>query len=321
MRLILREIKKIIKKLFFQKRLLKKENKQLLYQLNYLKKHISPKDIKPATGFIRDYQMKEIAFMQEINSILNKQNIFPILGGGGVLGLIRHNGFVPWDDDLDFDVLREDFDKIIEYAKKNWVWIEINKQGTLLAKSYDDAIKQNPGKIIAILSPYCLHVYRGTCLKDSVNVEFFILDYIKDSVNEKQIVDYKEKIISYIKKANGNVSKILSFYKQELPNSTVFTQEKTDRLYYGLGNNGLTEYKFHGFLEYSDIFPIQDAVFEGAKVKIPNKPINYLCSLYGNWEKLPSDIGISHKFEYINDYCREYNLEEVNYIEEEIQIK
>ena len=310
-----RQIKQIIKKTFFKKRILRKEIKHLQYQLNYLKNHTTPETMKPAIGFIREYQMKEIEFMKEIVSLLNKENIFPILGGGGVLGLVRHNGFVPWDDDLDFDLLREDFDRIVEYAKKNWVWIELNMVGEYLYKNYDYAIRMNPGKIIAIQSPYCLHVYRGQTLKDSVNVEFFMLDYVKENVTEEQIIQYKNTIKLYLKKDKRNIKEILAFYEQELNNSSIFTREKTNRLYYGIGNNGFTEYSFHGFLNYSDVFPIQDAVFEGANVKIPNKPENYLSSLYGEWKKLPNDVGIPHTLEDINDYCREYNLEEINYIE------
>ena len=315
MKYYIREIKKTIKRLFFKSRILRKENKQLRYQLQYLRNHTDPRTMKPAVGFVREYQMKEIAFMQEINSILNKENIYPILGGGGVLGLIRHNGFVPWDDDLDFDLLREDFDKVEKYAKKNWVWIEIDKTDGYMYKNYDDAIRKYPGKIVAIRSPYCLHVYKGTTLKDSVNVEFFMLDYVKENVTDQQIIEYKDYIASFLKKEKRNIPKILSFYEEEINNSPVFTKEKTDRLYYGLGNNGFTEYKFHGFLVYSDIFPIQDAVFEGANVKIPNKPENYLASLYGNWESLPSDVGIPHTIEDLNDYCRAYKIEEIDYFE------
>ena len=312
---LFKQMKQIIKKTFFKSRILKKEIIRLQYQLNYLKNHTNPETLKPAIGFIREYQMKEIYFMKEIITLLNNENIFPTLGGGGILGLIRHNGFVPWDDDLDFDLLREDFDRIVDYAKKNWVWIELDFVGDYLYKSYDDAIRKNPGKIIAIQSPYCLHIYKGQTLIDSVNVEFFILDYVKENVSDEQIIQYKNKFKSYLKKDKRNVKEILSFYEQELNNSSIFTREKTDRLYYGIGNHGFTEYSFHGFLNYSDVFPIREVEFEGAIVKIPNKPENYLNSLYGDWKKLPNDVGIPHTFEDINNYCREYNLEEIDYYE------
>ncbi len=312
---VLKEIKQIIKKTFFKNRILRKKIERLQYQLDYLKNHTTPETLKPAIGFIREYQMREIDFMKEIITLLNKENIFPTLGGGGILGLIRHNGFVPWDDDLDFDLLREDFEKVVEYAKKNWTWIELNKIDDYLYKSYDDSIRQNPDKIIAIRSPYCLHIYRGKSLKDSVNVEFFMLDYVKENVTDEQIIQYKNKIKLFLNKQRRNIKTILSFYEQELDNSTVFTREKTSRLYYGIGNHGFTEYSFHGFLNYSDVFPIRDVEFEGAMVKIPNKPENYLRSLYGNWKKLPNDVGIPHTIEDINDYCREYNLTEIDYIE------
>ncbi|MBQ4236121.1 MAG: LicD family protein [Treponema sp.] len=308
-----RKIKRNFKKIFCKKQILKEEISKLKYQLNYVTSHISPDAISPAIGYLRDYQLREVAFMKEILSYLNEAEIYPVLGGGGVLGLVRHNGFIPWDDDLDFDLMRDDFNRVIEYAKKNWVWVELKEMEHYYAKYYDDAIKSNPGKIIAIRTPYCLHVYRGTVLKDSVNVEFFMFDYVKDGISDEQMIAYKNKIYELINKKRRNVQEILDAYNMEFNNSSVFTKEKTDRIYYGIGNYALTEYKFHSILEYSDIFPPKDAEFEGVKVKIPNKPENSLKSLYGDWKKLPSDIGISKTIESMNEYFREYKQEAINY--------
>ncbi len=311
----IRKIKRDIKNTFCKKTILKEEINDLQYQLRYLTNHISPEKIKPATGYLREFQIKEIEFMKEIIPILNKENIFPILSGGCVLGYLRHNGFVPWDDDLDFDLMRNDFNKLIDYAKTHWLWIEIIQQDDLINRYYDDAIRANPNTIIAIRTPYCLHVFRGTSIKDCVNLEFFMFDYVKDNVNEEIMIQYKHKIHDYIHSRfnRKKIQSLLNFYENELKNSPVFTETPTKRIYYGLGNNGFTEYGYHGILNYDDIFPPKDAIFEGANVKIPNNPENAMKCLYGDWKKLPSDIGISHGIEVINEYLRDYNFEEINY--------
>lgn len=63
---------------------------------------------------------------EDIAEVCRKYNVTYMLLGGSLLGAIRHNGFIPWDDDMDLGILSSDYDRFIEafrkeYGDKYWV--------------------------------------------------------------------------------------------------------------------------------------------------------------------------------------------------------
>ena len=66
----------------------------------------------------RKIQLLELEILREVDRICRKHGIHYSLGYGSLLGAIRHNGFIPWDDDIDICLMRKDFVKFKEICKK-----------------------------------------------------------------------------------------------------------------------------------------------------------------------------------------------------------
>lgn len=75
---------------------------------------------------IKKIQENLLPILDDIIECCNKNGINWQMSGGSALGAIRHKGYIPWDDDLDINMTRSDFDKFIsafekEYGYKYWI--------------------------------------------------------------------------------------------------------------------------------------------------------------------------------------------------------
>lgn len=68
---------------------------------------------------LREIQLGELEILKKFAQICDEQGFKYFLHAGTLIGAIRHGGFIPWDDDVDVIMPREDYDKFVEYYKCN----------------------------------------------------------------------------------------------------------------------------------------------------------------------------------------------------------
>lgn len=68
--------------------------------------------------FRKQIWLKELEMFEAFRTICEKNELTYYLTGGSLLGAVRHQGFIPWDDDFDVGMPREDYEKFIKIAAK-----------------------------------------------------------------------------------------------------------------------------------------------------------------------------------------------------------
>ena len=209
-------------------------------------------------------------------NICNKYNLEYWLDFGLLLGAIRHEGFVPWDDDLDIGMIREDYDIFLEHIKE-----EIDNNG--LSDLLRISLNVNPYKPLPILQLlyYCEEV------PDTIiaGIDIFPYDFI-DDVSNCDLNTYLGVRSSVINN-NRNGMPIMDALGEYFNKFNLSYGHKKYILAGIEGARGTFAGLENIIFETKDIFPLKKAKFENVDYYIPNNPDKFLSETYGDYLNIP----------------------------------
>lgn len=317
-----------INELALQKSEFEKKNKELEEQLNEFSKQFTEyknNNDKIIEGYYENFNRLFLMFNLETKGALKNTHIMCLelldfvvnicekydltywLDYGNLLGAIRHNGFIPWDDDIDIGMLRKDFDIFLDVINN-----EIEKTGlsdffkVTVTKKY--TLKNNREDII----PFIQVLYLPDPKHLLAGLDVFIYDYIPEITDDLEKNFYDEKI-KYHKLCVGGTDRdtALESYK----NTLKISSQEEKYIIPGIENarSKWGRYKF-SYYKTEDIFPLRKLRFNDRYYYCPNKPEAYLKSIYGNYHNIPRSLG-NHKRLY--NLFKDYNVDKI--FEEHIQ--
>lgn len=85
----------------------------------FLNHYVDIKNVLPARAGMKQIQDKRLFVLNFVVDLLEKNNIDYWLDGGTLLGAVRHNSFIPWDDDIDIGIFVKDKDKMLKILEKH----------------------------------------------------------------------------------------------------------------------------------------------------------------------------------------------------------
>lgn len=244
---------------------------------------------------------------RDILSVCEKNGLICYLGGGSCLGAIRHNGFIPWDDDLDLNMFRGEYTQLPSLLEKEFPgkykivgpgytlnnpynFIKVEKIGTSLKSIFDDD-KDNSGIGIDIfpmddIPKNTLHnKIHGIILNAIFYIAICTKLFQKPSMADKVLASVKVgKRKLRLRKFVGFLFSWRSYTKWNLIGDRIASKSyKTDMMTIPSGR----KHYFGEIQSKSVFFPPVKHNFESIDANIPNNYDKYLSALYGDYMQIP----------------------------------
>jgi lipopolysaccharide cholinephosphotransferase len=238
----------------------------------------------------------ELDLLIRFDEYCKKNNIYYTLGGGTLLGAIRHKGFIPWDDDVDVMMPREDYNRFISKVKNGDLG-----EGIAVIKPYAAG---NVYPFAKLVNTATMSKSSETLSEIGLWVDLFPLDTLpaddgelsglfkktralratviaKDTDLKNARRDYKY-IVKLLLKLYTKIVGYGRVLKKADRTAQTYNKQKTEYIGCALWGYGTGERMKRS--EYMKPVPVE---FEGHNFNAPSCWKQYLTGLYGDYMKLP----------------------------------
>lgn len=262
-----------------------------------------------ATGGLRLLQLGSAKLLADFDSLCRDNDIPYFATCGTLLGAARHGGFIPWDDDIDLGMMREDIERLVGLVQScDQFRVSVAFDGFVQCRQVrfqyaDDSI------------PVFLDIFIFDWATID-NVEIYDQQLqIREAMVERMRSD--SRLSPWIDKscvpaADPNMDIVDSLFtnaiNEEKAVGLVCDKNNAEAVIWSIDNTVGVD-NFHWVSPLDEIFPLIDLEFEGMQIKAPCKYMELLTKHYGDPFNLPNDIASHFKHTDVADGATESALQ------------
>ena len=244
--------------------------------------------------------------MMDVIEVCEREGIDVFLLGGSSLGAVRHQGFIPWDDDIDIGMTRESYQKFVQIFPAT------------LAEEYElNAPNYSPTALFRFPKILKKGTYLDTGTTDDpelnkVFIDIFLVDRIPENALRRKLKGLRCDALEFISSQVAFVEYLDDYAKKRYKASglgSYYFRRAVGRLFsfrsstfwYGRVDKavqyrkesrlwGLPTGSRHYFGEIfpKEVFlPVSYATFAGRRVPLVHDPDTYMKNLYGDYMQIP----------------------------------
>lgn len=248
-------------------------------------------------------QAEERDIVTAIDKVCRDYNIDYFLDGGSCLGAVRHGGFIPWDDDIDIGMAKEDYERFCTIAPEalpegyslhssantsgfSALWVKVFKDGTRFIDDNAHEAGCEQGVFVDVFA-YCrldedeTRAKRQLAKARMAQVKSYLKHFSRPKIPAS--TPLRPLVALGCKLVHHSIAKLWKQDRLQADFDAAFDTDTPSTRW------AEAAYSYYGGFDEAMLFPTQDIEFDGLTLRAPHDPDAYLTKVYGDYMELPPE--------------------------------